>query len=52
MEDLERTITDLARIQKQAIEDNLVSTRDIAEQKIVEAEIVDSTDEPEEEDYE
>jgi len=52
MEDLERTITDLARIQKQAIEDNLVSTRDIAEQRIVEAEVVDSTDEPEEEDYE
>ncbi len=52
MEDLERTITDLARIQKKAIEDNLVSTRDIAEQRIVEAEVIDSTDEPEEEDYE
>ena len=52
MEDLERTITDLARIQKQAIEDNLVSTRDIAEQRIVEAEVVEATEDTDGEDYE
>lgn len=50
LEDLERSIAELARKQKDAIEDNLVTTKEIAEQKlvgtdIVEAEVVEDNEE-------
>lgn len=45
LEDLEKTISELAKMQKQAIHDKTVTTKDIAEQRIVEAEVINDSSE-------
>lgn len=47
LENLEKTISELARMQKEAISNGIVTTKEIASQKIVEAEVVNDPKEAE-----
>lgn len=52
MEDLERTMSELARMQQNALKDGLMTIEELAKQKIVEAEVIEPNKEEEEDDYE
>lgn len=41
LDNLEKTITELAMLQKQAIQNNVVTTKAVAEQKIIDAEVIE-----------